>query len=510
LGVEEQFYALYPVFFVLVWKLAKDKTLIAFVSFIGSISILSLTLNIYLSHSNSSLAFYSMPTRFWELGTGALVFLIAVNNSNIGKRLEKFRFVIILVLVTNFFLSSVETILSQVIAVAATALLLIPSSNDFACKKFLENQVLTAIGVRSYSIYLIHWPILVLSNLYFGLGALKNVISIAFTVLFSTLMYKYIENPFRNGRLKVNPIKTIGLSLPMIFSATALLYFVSPIISQTNNNLIPNIFNVRQVPEWNRTKCSGTVNIRKLKNPISDCLGVSRLSNKNFVYLIGDSHADQLVPMLKTTFRHSIFEVRNINMEDRTDFPRGSFRLNKMPPTLKYLQSNAKFGDLLILTFHAGRLNPKEDVHLSLDQNVPLNLATNNLIINLDYLSKVMHKIGVKVILIKDTPLMASIQTSESCVLQSKIFKSNGCKVSRAQAVHTRYLQSYAFDFVTQNNSNVFTWDPFDFIYGQSKFFDVVDSNGDYLMWDWNHITSYFAAKLAPNFKEAIKAFISN
>jgi hypothetical protein len=103
---------------------------------------------------------------------------------------------------------------------------------------------------------------------------------------------------------------------------------------------------------------------------------------------------------------------------------------------------------------------------------------------------------------------MASVQTSESCALQLKMFKTNGCKVSRVQDTKTRFLQSYAFENVAKNNQNVFTWDPFNAIYGNSRFFDVVDRSGNYLMWDWNHISPYLSAKLAPYFRDSIGIFI--
>jgi hypothetical protein len=135
---------------------------------------------------------------------------------------------------------------------------------------------------------------------------------------------------------------------------------------------------------------------------------------------------------------------------------------------------------------------------------------THNLVNNLNRFSARMNLIGVKVILIKDTPLMASVQTSQSCALQLKIFGTNGCKVSKVQDTKTRFLQSYAFENVANNNQNVFTWDPFDSIYGPSRFFDVVDSDGNYLMWDWNHITQYLSANLAQNFWGSIRIFIDN
>jgi len=77
LGVEEQFYALYPIFFFLCWKFGKKRRFIALVTLVSATSFLSLILNIGLSESKTNLAFYSMPTRLWELGAGVLVSLLA-------------------------------------------------------------------------------------------------------------------------------------------------------------------------------------------------------------------------------------------------------------------------------------------------------------------------------------------------------------------------------------------------------------------------------------------------
>jgi hypothetical protein len=149
-------------------------------------------------------------------------------------------------------------------------------------------------------------------------------------------------------------------------------------------------------------------------------------------------------------------------------------------------------------------------VHISLAQNIEITTETKNLIDNLDRFSVRMRLIGVKVILIQDTPLMASVQTSQSCALQLKMFGTNGCKISKVQDIKTRFLQSYAFENVAKKNQNVFIWDPFDSIYEPSGFFDVVDSNGNYLMWDWHHITPYLSAKLATYFRSSIRIFVDN
>ncbi len=507
LGVEEQFYALYPFCFLLIWKLAKKKKSLILLILISATSIISLLLNIRLSHSKNYLVFYSMPTRLWEFGVGVLVFLLVTRNLDLGKRLGNYNFFILFVLISTFFLNSGTVFLNQIIVVTATGFLLFPYSNNVV-HRFLSNQKLIWIGLRSYSIYLIHWPILVLSNYLFGLGTFKNLLGIIVTVLLSALMYRFIENPFRVGRFKVSSIKTMSFGVPVVLLLTASILFFTQRNFGSDNYVIPRLLGVKDVPEWIPTKCSGEGNIGKLENPIRECLGGSKASDARFVYLIGDSHADHLVSMVKAAFINPIFEVRNLNMEDGRDFPFGDFIPNTNSPSLKFLELNAKSGDLVILSFHRGRLNPSRDAHISLAQKIEITPQTKNLVNNLNRFSERMRKTGVQVILIKDTPLMNSVQSSQSCAMQLKIFGTNGCKISRVQDTKTRFLQSFAFDEVAKLNKNVFTWDPFNTIYGSSKYFDVIDSKGNYLMWDWNHITQDFSAKLAPNFKDSIRNFI--
>lgn len=75
LAVEAQFYLLYPLFIALVWRFWKSVKAVTIAVLL--IFLASLVLNLTLSHSKPTAAFYLLPTRGWELAAGALVFLIA-------------------------------------------------------------------------------------------------------------------------------------------------------------------------------------------------------------------------------------------------------------------------------------------------------------------------------------------------------------------------------------------------------------------------------------------------
>ena len=71
LGVEEQFYLIYPIFIFLIFKFFKNKTetLIYFLSFLIFVSLIS---SLYIFSKNSDFTFYFSPLRFWEIGFGCL------------------------------------------------------------------------------------------------------------------------------------------------------------------------------------------------------------------------------------------------------------------------------------------------------------------------------------------------------------------------------------------------------------------------------------------------------
>jgi peptidoglycan/LPS O-acetylase OafA/YrhL len=499
LGVEEQFYLIYPLLFLLVFKVARKNRVITLVYSIGVISLFSLFLNLAFSQSKPNLVFYSMPTRLWELGIGAIVFL-STSRVHESLRGSKFRIIILSIMLLTFFVHFETLAIAQVVLTLITACLLIPN-NDDSTSKFLSHKIATWIGVRSYSIYLIHWPLLVLTDYLLGHSLIKNFMCVLVTLFLSELNFSHVESPFREGRLKSTPLKTICFGAPILLLFTATIYYGAPKLSLSYNNLIPHLLGVKDVPNWNPTKCSGAVNTKKLENPIQQCLGGSKESSSRFVFLIGDSHADQLIPMSQVAFSSSKYEVRNLNLENGKDFPFGEIADNGSL-SLKYLQSNTKKDDIVILTFHRGHLNPNRDSHLTMNEKISINSQTLSLIRNLNMFALIMEKKGVKIVLIKDTPLMNSIQTSQACALQLKILGRNGCKVSRTQDSHTRYLQEYAFEAVAIRNKNVRIYDPLNYIYQNSETINVLDSDGTYLMWDWNHITPNLSTRLGTDFKK--------
>ena len=508
LSVEAQFYAIYPITFLISVKLLRlfNKTLVLVL--FRLIILLSFIFYLCMLTIDHNFTFYSMPTRFWQFVIGSAALYFEKNSFAIFNKTINLRIVAFMSIIIPFFFPFENRVLSQFIVSVGTALFLYSNQTDHI-SAILTKKPMEFLGKRSYSIYLIHWPVLVFSNYLLGSASIKNILCLPLVLILGSICYKFIEVPFRNGvKLFKSSARIIILSLILVLTTVFVINYSSPILSQSENNLIPGIFKVSELPENLISDCSGKENIAKLNQPISNCLGGSPESNKPYVFVIGDSHADHLLPMVNLIFKNSQYQVKNLNLENGLDFPFSEIHNDSLSLSLVYLSKNSKIGDIVILSFHRGYLNEDRDQHIDVNQKINLNIKTQNLINNLDRFAKNMEIQGVKIVLVKDTPLMKSVQSSQSCALQLRLTGHDGCTVSKTQDSHTRFLQEYAFDSVSTLNKNVMTFDPFGQIYSKSDFFSVTDSEGFYTMQDWNHITQRMSRELGPSFKYELEAFL--
>jgi peptidoglycan/LPS O-acetylase OafA/YrhL len=208
LGVEEQFYFLWPAVIALLPIFSSNKNVWKWQLLI--ISIISLGAFLYLFKENQPLAFFGMPTRAWQFGFGALIYFMP--NFKKTNRL----------LLNSVAVFGLAVILFTTYQVAAGfngnpywALLptlgacLIIWSGQVTNKHFvypiLSIQPMVFIGTLSYSLYLWHWPVLVLLKLDSGVLDLYDAI-FGLLLIFglSYLSFRYLETPLRSNQ-KLNP-----------------------------------------------------------------------------------------------------------------------------------------------------------------------------------------------------------------------------------------------------------------------------------------------------------------
>ena len=295
LAVEEQFYLIWPVLMIFLARRGRR----AVFSGVAVITILSLGLSIYQTQSSPILAFYSLPTRAWELGVGAL--LIFAPAQLLKQRLLPWLGLSgLLVAAINYNDNTAFPGVNALLPVFATALLMAtiptwpPIFNDLSNNRFTQ-----WLGKISYPLYLWHWPALVLPSSALGrpLHVIERFACIALTIVLAHLTNRFIEEPLRHIEIAPRRLYLTALSTTAVSLAVGLLITTtaSSIISIRGEQSYS--FDLKEVmakPAVYGDNCH--VNYGETKSGY--CTYGDKTSSTTIV-LYGDSHAAQWFPALE-------------------------------------------------------------------------------------------------------------------------------------------------------------------------------------------------------------------
>ncbi len=200
LGVEEQYYILWPLLVASIWKRSRS-----FLAIVLPILICSFMLNLFVFNSHSPSTFYSPVTRFWELMVGSLLAYVTVHSiritpPNIDPNTISWLGLSLLVL--GFLLIDPRKVIPgywTLLPTMGTFLLIHGGSSAFVNSRLLSNRTLVFIGLISYPLYLWHWPLLAYAKIVDMTGHLEKLAVILVSFVLATLTYKFVETPIRFG-----------------------------------------------------------------------------------------------------------------------------------------------------------------------------------------------------------------------------------------------------------------------------------------------------------------------
>lgn len=295
LGIEEQFYILFPPLLFLVWKLGRRKTSIA----LATIVTLSFAWNIYLSHIDPVADFYSPLTRAWELLAGSWLALFQRSHRPVKNPL--FPAVgLLLILASGIFLSKSAAYPSwyALFPVAGATALLASSRESVIHRHLLASRPLVALGLISYPLYLWHWPVLS----YMKIMALtptttQMILALAAITLLAWLTYMCIERPIRFGRLRTPRM------IPALVSGAAALAGLG-FYTYSENGIPEREVNQHfshkvEALQWNMSSSEKCEEIYGETPDPPFCISNSKHPS---IFLLGDSHANQLFGGLYESF----------------------------------------------------------------------------------------------------------------------------------------------------------------------------------------------------------------
>ena len=200
LGVEEQYYLIVPLFFILLSK--KDKML--FVVLLGFLVVSFMSSYLI---ENKELNFLMIITRFWELCAGSLLAVKMKRQANLKNDLLSIAGIMfIFVSYWNPYLLTSNQAIVNLVPVLGTLMIIAYTQRDSHLYKVLSLKLFMVVGVSSYSIYLLHQPILAFVRLASEAeaGVNKQLLFSIMSVPLGYMSWKYIETPFRDRAIISN------------------------------------------------------------------------------------------------------------------------------------------------------------------------------------------------------------------------------------------------------------------------------------------------------------------
>lgn len=493
LGVEEQFYIIFALAW---WYTRKNRSAFFVVMGISAVAALiycAITTTIAPAH-----AYYLLPSRWWELALGASLahWHHGQESVPVTPRFARLITLVGLLLVGYSATTADEKSFPypDAISVAAGAVLCIHglvrngrNEGTFG----LDNPLLVHIGKLSYSLYLWHWPVIVLFKWTVGLEAPTGYIFCTVVILLlSYASYYFIEEPLRYGLIRSLPQQRIvfaGVFAMLIGSAfTALLYVEQSklSLSVTSNTAIWYAHAAPAQTQWKRR------------------------SEKSVIYAFGDSHAGMLGVAL-----NSLEQQFGVESKIITQSGCAAASLRSMPSepcrkfidfTVQELIKQFRQGDVVILSsLRSQRISDQWGLikHSSFNRQQIPNIR-KKAFEDADVLISMLSNAGYKVVMSAPLPVFGAppFRCSDTFNRNNPVCKP-GLVVPRDQALKWRAPAMEQIQALKIKHPNLVIWDPF---------FDVCPTDtckavdGEPLFFDGDHLTAAGNRRILPSLTRAV------
>jgi peptidoglycan/LPS O-acetylase OafA/YrhL len=217
LSVEEQFYLLWPALLLLLVLVARRRALPRRLVLVAMlvITVASFTWSVVHTASDPLAAYFSTTARAWELGVGALTALVATRlaarwSARLRGLVCASGLVAIAVACLTYSDSTPFPGYAAALPVVGSALVLLAGAGGHQTQPRLIRGLgvlpMRTVGDWSYSLYLWHWPVLVIAartvdpDMAHGLGFWRTAVCLVAVFGLSALTYRYVEQPFRSPR----------------------------------------------------------------------------------------------------------------------------------------------------------------------------------------------------------------------------------------------------------------------------------------------------------------------
>ena len=524
LAIEEQFYILFP---ILLWILVKFFTHTVSILIFVFFCVASFILSEYLVRFYPDAAFYLIPSRAWELGIGGLIALlqpqiIAFLNKTPRTVLETIPVLGALMIIYSLFAFNEYTAfpgISALFPTIGTALIIIAGLEHGTYKPLL-NQLISykwfvIFGLISYSLYLIHWPLITFYK-YYTLKELNFTAQLSvgsISILLAYLSWRFIEQPIRAISISQKFILvTAGVSLAIMFVLGVTIHLF---------NGFPERFSVQTntyiKAQYSNNPLKETCNVpgfsKHVTLPDEEACTFGDLSSGNLYSVIvwGDSHADHIVPAIS----HILQESTGITARQITkggcppliDVTRQKTRAS--PPMFGCTETNSK---VLELIKQNGNINTvvlsarwTDYINNSYLKSSTYSTLTKehtikNLLLGLERTLEELKKHNKKVILLG--PIPEADYNVPACLARksSSIFSNFSCLTREEENFLTRNkIILEALSQLEKSFTNLIVYQPYKSLCSEGKC--IIQDNLQSLYRNDDHLSIYGAKFLTKDIK---------
>ncbi len=537
LGVEEQFYLVFPVLLLLGLAIGGGRRRGA-VLVVGAATLASLVQALTLVGVGSSqAAFYLMPPRFWELAIGALLALgvqgLPPLPPPLARVLRLLSLALLLASVT--LISTGQTFPLPVVLLPVLASLLFITAGHGRGDRFLPwppvERLLLGLGLISYSLYLWHWPVFVFFRLTFGLNTpLLRLLASLLALGLALAAWALVERPLRRRRAGTGAVfAAAAVLLTAGWGAMDALAFPIGRFFLGNRDV--------RVPRSERYETdtvldpSGPMTPRRCRGvngdpaPRADRCHRPAPAGRPTLMLLGDSHGLQYAPMVSAAARREDLGFRLAwkpgclvlpGLQAVPDIPGYKPCTPFVRQELAAAERQLRAGDVLVLSsflqlylFPMDQTLFEEAIHPKLiadGRTLPAEAGRRRFQQEVRTLIRRFADRGVRVVLIQDLPVLTgrtfTCEGAQALPLAGLI--TSGC-VAPAQVTATQRRQMHDLLAATVAGTDAVVFDPADPFLDAGGRLRYRDDRGRYTFVDDDHITISASRDLAPRFSSFLR-----
>ena len=308
LAIEEQFYLLWPLLLTALWwstrRLEPRRRRRVVPVVVGAAAVASAAWALALRHADPNRAYYGTDARAYELMAGALlaltpaIFVRARRFRPAARVLSWIGLAALLLLATSWIhLDAIER--GIVVTGVTVALLVGIETSSSLVTRVLANRTVVYLGRISYGTYLWHWIVIIVATRSFHTGTTTTVLVVVVATALASLSYELLEQPVRLSTVLDRHRRAVvvaGLTASVVAAAVVVPAIVDRGRASTAG-VQGSTAGFTRVPRFDaeairRTAPPFTNCYRK---PVQDCT-VAQGTTGPHLLLIGDSHADMLIP----------------------------------------------------------------------------------------------------------------------------------------------------------------------------------------------------------------------